>query len=169
MACVSQTLNGIALDCDNTGGLKALYLVDVVDVSGVTVASGEVTAISMVATKKFKAFSFRKGNANFASTGNRDDAAGTSYVETVTTAQFNKMETVKRADLVDLAMANSYVIAQDQNNKYWFIGYKSYNSSVTNGASGAAMADANAYTVTLTTQTKELPMEVQASVMATIV
>ena len=169
MACVSQTLNGIAIDCGNTGGLKALYLVDVVDVSGITVASGEVSAISMVDTKKFKAFSFRKGNANFASTGNRDDAAGTSYVETVTTAQFNKMETAKRSDLVALASANAYVIAQDQNDKYWFIGYNSYNTSVTSAASGAALADANSYTVTLTSQTKELPMEVQPAVMSTII
>jgi hypothetical protein len=169
MACTSATLNGIALDCGNVGGLKALYIVDILDVTGITVASGKVTAIEMAEAKKFKLFSFRKGNANFASTGNGDDAAGTNFVETVTTAQFNKMETAKRTEMQALVSANTYVIAQDYNGAYWFIGYDSYNNALVNAASGAAMADANAYTITLTAQTSELPMEVESTVIATII
>ena len=80
MACTSVTLNGIALDCGNVGGLKALYIVDVLDVSSVTVTSGAISAITMVSSKKFKKFDFRKGNANFTSTSNRNDAnAGGNY------------------------------------------------------------------------------------------
>lgn len=169
MACTSATLSGIALDCGNIGGLKALYIADILDVTGVTVASGKVTAIAMASTKKFKLFSFRKGNANFVSTGNGDDASGTNFVDTVTTVQFNKMETAKRTEMQALVSANTYVIAQDYNGAYWFIGYDSYNNALVNAATGAAMSDANAYTVTLSSQTSELPIEVESTVIATII
>lgn len=169
MACVSQTLTGIALDCGNVGGLKALYIADILDITGVTVASGKVTAIEMVSTKKFKLFSFRKGNANFESTGNKNDQAGTNFVETVTTAQFNKMETAKRTEMEALTAGNTYVIAKDYNDIYWLIGYESYNSATVKGASGAALADANAYTITLTAQTAGLPFEVDSAVISTII
>jgi hypothetical protein len=169
MACVSATLNGIALDCGNVGGLKALYIADVLDVTGVTVVSGKVTAIAMASAKKFKLFSFRKGNANFASTSTRNDQAGTNFAETVTTATFNKMETAKRTEMQSLTSANTYVIALDRNGVYWFIGYDSYNGGSVNGASGAAMGDANAYTLTLSAQTAEHPLEVDGTAMATII
>ena len=169
MACTSVTLNGIALDCGNVGGLKALYIVDVLDVSSVTVSSGAVTAITMVSTKKFKKFDFRKGNANFTSTSNRNDANGTVVVDTTITANFNYMETAKRTDMSALTKANTYVIAKDNNGKNWFIGYESYNGGAVNANTGSQLADANNYVLTLTSQTAELPMEVTDAVLSSIV
>ena len=169
MACTSVTLNGIALDCGNVGGLKALYIVDVLDVSGVTVTAGAITAITMVSTKKFKKFDFRKGNANFTSTSNRNDANGTVIVDTTITANFNFMETAKRTEMSALTKANTYVIAKDNNGKNWFIGFESYNGGAVNANSGSQLADANNYVLTLTSQTAELPMEVPDAVLTTIV
>lgn len=160
MACVSVTLNGIPLDCGNVGGLKAIYIVDVLDVTGVTVTSGAVTAIGMASGKKFKKFDFRKGNANFTSTSTRNDANGTVFVDTSLTANFNYMETAKRTEMVNLTKANTYVIAKDNNGKNWFIGYDSYAGGAVNANTGAQYGDANNYVLTLTSQTPELPMEV---------
>lgn len=166
--CTPFAFTGIALDCGNVGGLKTIYVADVLDVTDITVTDGEVTAITMEAEKKFKEFNFRKGNANFSAESSRDDQAGTSFVTTTTTASFNHMETAKRKDLQGLAKANTYVIAKDENGKNWFIGYDSYNSGSASGASGAAMGDANQYEVTLTAITTELPMEVANDVLAEI-
>jgi hypothetical protein len=169
MACTSVTLNGIALDCGNVGGLRTLYLADVLDVTGVTVASGTVTAVAMSGVKKFKAFSFRKGNANFVSTGNRNDQNGTNFVTTVTTVNFNYMETAKRTEMQSLSSANTYVIAKDENGKNWFIGYLSYNAGSVTANSGALMGDANNYKLTLTCNSAELPYELSDAVLTGII
>lgn len=173
MACTSVTLNGVTLDCGNVGGLKSVWIVDKLDVSGLTYTSGEISAITMVTSKKFKKFEFRKGNANFVSTSTRNDANGTVFVDTTLTMNFNFMETVKRNDMVALTKANTYVIVKDNNNKFWFIGYDTntdgYVGGSVNANSGAAMGDANNYVVTLTAQTAELPLEVVSGVMTTTI
>ena len=169
MACLPVSFNGVALDCGNVGGIRTLYIADTLNVDAVTVVDGEVTAVTMKETQKFKKFEFRKGNANFVSSGSRDDQAGTSYVETVTTASFNHMETAKRKEMQGLATANTYVIAKDENGKNWFIGYGSYNAGSVSGNTGSAMGDANNYEAVLTSMTSELPMEVADSVLTTIV
>lgn len=167
MSCTPITLTGINLDCGNVGGLSAIYIADIADVSGVTIASGEVTGISMTASKKFRGFKFRRGNANFESTTSRDDAAGTSSVQTVTTAAFNKMETAKRTEMEALSQGNTYIIALDANGLYWLIGYSpvmenTYNYGSVNASSGANMADSNQYSLTLTADTPELPFQIAA-------
>jgi hypothetical protein len=169
MACTPFAFSGVALDCGNVGGLKTLYIADVLDVTSVTVVDGAVTAIVMTASKKFKKFEFRRGNANFVSTSSRDDSAGTNFVSTVVTASFNHMETAKRKDMQGLATANVYVIAVDQNGKNWFIGYDSYGAGGVNGNSGAAMGDANNYEATVTAETRELPMEVAGTVLTSAI
>ena len=169
MSCIPFSFNGIARDCGNVGGIRTLYIADVLNVDAVTALDGEITAITMKASEKFKKFEFRKGNANFASSGNRDDSAGTSFVETVTTASFNHMETAKRKEMQGLATANTYVIAVDENGKAWFIGYNSYNGGTVNANTGSAMSDANNYEVTLTSSTVELPMEVASTVLETVI
>lgn len=169
MACLPVSFNGVALDCGNVGGIRTLYIADTLNVDEVTALDGEITAITMKTTEKFKKFEFRKGNANFVSSGNRDDQAGTSFVETVTTASFNHMETAKRKEMQGLSTANTYVIAVDENGKAWFIGYGSYNGGTVNANTGAAMSDANNYEVTLTSRTVELPMEVASDVLETII
>lgn len=172
MACNNVTLGGISLDCGNVGGLQAVYIAPITDVTGVTVSvTGDtISAIGMASAKKFMKYSFKRGNANFVSTGNKSDAASTYFVETVLTAQFNKMETAKRKDMVALASVNSYIIAQDNNGIYWFIGYGNFGGAgnVT-GNSGAQMADANQYTLTITAQTAELPYEVDSAAVLLVV
>jgi len=169
MACTSATLSGIALDCGNVGGIKKIYAANTADVSTIAFdATGEVTALTMVATKTFKTYSFRKGNASFTTTGARDDKNGTYFAKTEITAQFNKMDKAKRTELVELVKAATYIIIQDQNNEYWFVGKDSYVSLMTgNGQSGANMADGNFYNIVLSSDTEELPNTILLSVVET--
>lgn len=171
MSC-SITLTGIALDCGNVGGLKKVWIAPIEDVTDVVASegiSGSISGITMASGKKFKEFSFRKGNANFVSTGSRDDKAGTSFVTTVVTMQFNKMELVKRTEVQALSKGNTYVIALDNNGNYHFIAYDSYATGSATGQSGATMAEANMYTVTLTAETAEHPMAVPELVVSTVI
>lgn len=170
MACTSATLTGIALDCGNVGGIKKLYIANVADVSTTAYnASGELTAITMASGKTFKTYSFRKGNASFTTTGARDDKNGTYFAKTEVIAQFNKMETAKRTEIVELVKANAYVIVKDGNDILWFIGKDSYVSLTTgNGQSGANMADGNFYNIALSSETAELPNVITASITAIV-
>lgn len=160
MSCTPVTLSGIALDCGQVGGLSVIYIVDIADVTGVTVASGEVTSIAMDSGKKFKSFKFRKNNASFKTESTRNDENGTVFYQTVTEAKFNKMETAKRTEMSALAKGNTLVIAKDNNGLYWLIGNDSYNYGSVNGDSGSAMSDGNQYIITLTTDTAELPYQI---------
>lgn len=171
MACTSATLTGIALDCGNVGGIKKLYIANVADVSTIAYGSdGEVTAMTMAAGKTFKSYSFRKGNASFTSTGNRDDKNGTYFAMTEISAQFNKMEKSKRTEMVELVKANAYVIIKDNNDIYWFVGKDSYVSLTTgNGQSGATLAEGNFYNIVLGSETAELPNTILSTVITTSV
>ena len=160
MACNAITLNGVFLDCGNVGGLQKIYISPIDAVSGITEGTGGTVTIAMNDTKKFKEFSFRKGNANFTSEGSQDDTAGTYFVTSTVTAQFNKMETAKRTEMVALTKAQCYVIALDQNGLFWLIGKGSYATSNVSAASGAQRADSNNYTLVITSETNELPNEV---------
>lgn len=164
MACISTTLTGVTIDCGGVGGLKSLYIAPFDSVTGETITAGEVSAITMSAGVLFNEFAFRRGNANFVSTNNVDDAAGTSYVETVLSAQFNVMETAKRAAMVELVGSKCKVIAEDYNGQKWYLGYNGYGYGMVNAQSGAAMGDSNNYALTITFQTPELPMEFTGTV-----
>lgn len=162
MSCTPISLVGVGLDCGSVGGLSVVYIADTTDVSTVTIVNGEVSGITMASGKTFKTFNFRKNNANFTSTGNRSDENGTLFYNTVLEAKFNKMETAKRADMAAITAGNTYVIAKDNNNLYWLIGYSTLNTYVygnTTANTGAAMADANQYVLTLTTDTPDLPYQ----------
>ena len=167
MACSSATLSGIALDCGNVGGIKKIYIANVADVSSIAFdASGEVSALTMVTGKTFKSYSFRKGNASFTVTGARDDKNGTYFAKTDVSVQFNKMEKSKRTEMVQLVSASAYVIIEDNNGIYWFVGKDSYVSVTTgNGQSGATMAEGNFYNIVLSSETAELPNTIASGVV----
>lgn len=171
MACSSASLNGIALDCGNVGGIKKLYVANVSDVSTIAFdASGEVSALTMAAGKTFKSYSFRKGNASFKTTGARDDKQGTYFANTEIMAQFNKMDKAKRTELVQLVAANAYVIIKDNNNEYWFVGKDSYVALKTgDGQSGADMKDGNFYNIALASETSEVPNTIASGVITSAV
>lgn len=167
MSCPSVTLTGIALDCGNVGGIKKLYIANVADVSTIAYDSdGEVTAMTMAAGKTFKSFSFRKGNASYTLTGNRDEKNGTYFAMTEISAQFNRMDKVKRKEMIELVKANAYVIIKDNNDEYWFVGKDSYVYLTTgNGQTGAEKGDGNFYNIVLGCETAELPNTILSTVI----
>jgi len=170
MACVS-TLLGINLDCDsNVGGLSALYIVPTSDVSVIALGvDGEISGVTMVSGKTFKTYSFKRGNAQFTSTGTHDEKAGTNFYTTELTVSFNKQEKLKRKEMLELSKGQTYMIAKDYNGIYHFIGYGSYVSGSVVGASGSEMGDANNYSLTMTSMSAELPNTVLSTIIAAII
>ena len=176
MSCTSITLSGIPIDCGaQSGGLKAVYLISTLDVTGITVGAGTgdlsgvtggvISAIALANAKKFSQYSFRKGNADFTSKSTRDIKQGTVSVITTINLQFNKMEASKRAEMEMLVGNNVYAMVLDNNGRYWFIGEGSYvDCASLDAQSGAEMKDGNFYKLVLNSETTSTPKEVNQSV-----
>ena len=169
MSC-SQTLSGIAKDCLNSlGGIKRVLLANYADVTTVTVTSDKVSAITMDTGKKFKEYLFRPGTGSMSSNYQVSAENGVAYVQTDLVMVFNRMETTKRVEIVALAQADLCAIVEDNNGKFWLLGYdEPLVISAGDGLTGTARTDRNGYSVTLQDNSKELPFEVDASVITSI-
>lgn len=161
MPC-NLTLTGIAKDCTpSMGGVQEVYIANREDVSGVTVTSDQITAITMEASAKLKTFRFDPQTASMTSNRTIDLANGVNFVVTDLVLAFRRMETSKRVAISALAVNDLAVIVKDANGKYWYLGYDApVNASANGGATGTARTDRNGYGITLQDNSRELPYEV---------
>ena len=170
MAC-NQTLSGLVKDCSpSMGGITEVLLANREDVSTVTAEAGKVTEITMASTAKFKRYTFARNTGSMTSTYTIDQASGVRYVTTDLLLQFNRMETAKRVEISALAVNDLVAIVKDANGIYWYLGYdEPVNASAGDGQTGTARGDANRYTITLQDNSKEMPMEVDSTIIAALI
>lgn len=167
MSC-AITLAGIARDClANMGGVKKVYVASHQNVSAVTVTSDIITGITMAASTKFYEYDFRPETASMAIAWQPNKQNGTLYAHTALTLAFHHMTTAKRLELNAMAVGELAVIVLDNNGKYWYLGYD-HPVIIDGGDSGTgtAFADANRYGIVLGDDSKELPYEVDGSIIA---
>lgn len=171
MSCNSQTLSGLAKDCSpSMGGIVEVYIANHDDVSEVTVTSGKVSAITMASSAKFKKYQFARNTGSMTSTYTIDKASGVQFVATDLLLQFNRMETTKRVELSALAINDLAIIVKTANGNFFFLGYdEPVTASAGDGQTGTARGDANRYTITLQDNSKEMPFEVDASIVSALV
>ena len=170
MAC-NQTLSGLVKDCSpSMGGITEVLLANREDVSAVTADTGKVTEITMASSAKFKKYTFARNTGSMTSTYTIDQASGVRYVTTDLLLQFNRMETAKRVEISALAVNDLVAIVKDANGIYWYLGYdEPVNASAGDGQTGTARGDANRYTITLQDNSKEMPMEVDSTIVAALI
>ena len=94
----------------------------------------------------------------------------TLYYSSVLTLKFNKLDTVKRTEFVNLAKGNLAAIVKDANGVYWYLGFDN-EVSVTGGSAttGVAMGDMNGYEIQLTDLSKQLPYEVDSTIITALI
>ena len=170
MAC-NQTLSGLVKDCSpSMGGIIEVLLANREAVSAVTADAGKVTEITMASSAKFKRYTFARNTGSMTSTYTIDQASGVKYVTTDLLLQFNRMETAKRVEISALAVNDLVAIVKDANGIYWYLGYdEPVNASAGDGQTGTARGDANRYTITLQDNSKEMPMEVDSTIVAALI
>ena len=165
--CPSTTLNGIGVQCaDNIGGISRVFIAKYEDVT-TTVEQGVITAITIAESKdKFKEYNFRKATGGMTSTATINDQNGTIYYSTVLSLQFNGTQATKQAEINTLVRSNLAVIVEDRRGKYWYLGKDSeVTSTAATMAAGTAYEDLNGYTLELTDVSKEMPYEVDATLI----
>ena len=152
------------------GGITEVLLANREDVSSVTANSGKISEITMASSAKFKKYSFARNTGSMTSTYTIDQASGVKYVTTDLLLQFNRMETAKRVEISALAVNDLVAIVKDANGIYWYLGYdEPVNASAGDGQTGTARGDANRYTITLQDNSKEMPMEVDSTIIAALI
>lgn len=168
MAC-NQTLNGIARDCEsNVGGVKRIFIAIYDDVTAKTLdaAGGVITAITMATGKKFKEFHQRREVANAVSTPQFNQAGEYAGEQTILQTAFNRQDATKRAQVAALSVSDLVVIYEDQNGKFWYLGYDNpVTRSGGTAETGTAVADTNRYGVELRDDSRQLPYEVSAEII----
>ena len=164
-------MSGLVKDCSpSMGGITEVLLANREDVSAVTADSGKVTEITMASSAKFKRYAFARNTGSMTSTYTIDQASGVRYVTTDLLLQFNRMETAKRVEISVLAVNDLVAIVKDANGIYWYLGYdEPVNASAGDGQTGTARGDANRYTITLQDNSKEMPMEVDSTIVAALI
>ena len=96
-----------------------------------------------------------------------NDNAG-SYFSTEVTMNFLKMETSKRLEVMAMLMGQTTGVVKDNNSRYWAIGINNpLEGSAGTAETGTASSDANQYTVTISVDDAELPMEITDSTTIT--
>lgn len=176
MNCVSYTLTGMDNVCKESsfGGVKAVYVAPYADIKSVTAAKeGEVNnkiqGIEMQDGKKFLKYALLKSTSGLTSTLNTSETSA-SYFTNEVTLQFMKMETSKRMEMMALMMTPCAVIVEDGNGLYWYLGFDNYvEASAGSAQTGTATGDSNHYELTLTDTSAELPMEVPADVLTSVI
>ncbi len=172
MACTLTT--SFPLDCrDSIGGIEEVLISEFGLIDAFTEAAGVITAITQTPTTgKFFRYSLEKENGNFDTTENVSVENGTTFYETVLNFTMKKMAAATSVELKLLALNRLAIIIKDNNGKYWALGFYTGADKVggTNSASsGKAFGDMNGYTLGFTAKEKSYPLEVDSSVVATLV
>jgi hypothetical protein len=165
MSCLILN-SGITQSCrQSLGGVKRFLVAELSTVTGITEASGLVTAITK--TGLFYEFTpNRKSSSSSSPIAQSVENGQVSFNHTVNMV-FAKREAAKRNALLVLAQKPLVVIEEDRNGKYHLYGWD-YGLDFTEGGSesGTASTDLNGYNVTLSGEQKELEYEVSASIIA---
>lgn len=171
MACKSATLAGLVKDCSaNIGGIIEVAIVHKADISEITEDAGKIKTITLKDTANFKRYQFNRGTGSMTSTYTIDNANGIRFVTTQLVLQFSRMETTKRVEISALAQDDFVAICKDANGVYWFLGKdEAVRLSAGDGQTGTARTDANRYSITLEDVSKDLPFEVEASIVEALI
>lgn len=171
MAC-NQSLSGLARDCSpNMGGIKRVLFANSEDVTAVAVTTNKITTITMASTAKFKEYSLPKYTGNFTTALQKDEAAGNLFYQSTLNFSFNRMETTKRMEIAVLAQNDLVAIVEDMNGVYHYFGKDEPLSAIAGDVamSGTARTDRNGYGIALQDNSKELPYEVDADIIAALI
>lgn len=161
MAC--ETIKSFTYDrCEaNLGGIKKVWLADYKENAVTTTEDSGISAFAEGIT--WNEYPMRKNVASMTSTLNTS-TDGAVYVTTELAMVFSKMETQKRIAVQALALGECMALVEDSNGKLWFLGKDApLTASAGAGETGVGKGDRNAYTITLTDESFEFPMEVAST------
>lgn len=168
MPCVLTT--GFPLDdcIDGVGGVIEARFAKLSDIASMTITAGAVTAIAMVATKKFQKYSFKRETATFTETENTSFENGSLFYDQKAEFQLNKLSAVKRNELNILAMISSVCIVTLNDGNNVILGAEFGLTKSGSAESGKMFGDMNGFKLTLTGKEKQPHLYIATALLAAI-
>ena len=155
MSCA--IIAGYAINCrDAVGGIDAVYFGEFANFTPID-ASGTITGITKVATKRFWKFEVpTKSTANATSNPVGSTENGTLFFEQSVDMPINKRDATTRNIITTLAKNKLIIVTKDKDGTYRMYG-KGYGlfMGASTGQTGAAPGDANGYILKFEGQEKE--------------
>lgn len=151
------------------GGIVEAHAINKESIEKITAEEGVVKTITLADGEKFKSYYFNRNTGSMTSNYTLDPATGVRFVTTDLVLQFNRMETAKRIEVTALAQNELALIVKDANGKYWLLGKdEPVMATAGEGVTGTARGDRNGYGITLQDTSLEMPYEVDAELVATL-
>jgi len=166
MPCALTT--GFLLDCrDSIGGIKAIWVIETANVSGVTSSAGVITAISKANNARFWKYLLTRGVGEAMEEIQANEENGTLFWNQTVTIAINKLQAATRNEIILLAQNYLSIVVQDRNDKYWYYGKDTGLILLTGKAgTGKAQADRNGYELSFTGGEEDLALEVSAGIIS---
>lgn len=161
--------SGRPLNCKTVGGIAEVYLTEKENISGYTVSATNVITGVTIGSNKFYKFDIVKETSNFTdnltvSTANQSII----YVQTLLLKLF-KGDTTTRNIIKTLASNLLCALIKLNDGRYIALGLTAGLDITTgNYNSGTALADANGYEITFTSNETEPAFEVSSALISTI-
>ena len=153
MACLTA---GITISCDSggcSGGLANIWLANVDDIASITVSgNGEISAITMVATKVFYNFNFQDQQASFTESVVVENCVKSVDQVLEFTVPCRNSELTQAIEELMGCCCGLVAIFEDMQGITWLIGdlnKRRVRLRTNTGASGAALTDANSEVITI--------------------
>ena len=168
MSCSLTT--GYALGCrDAVGGIKTIFIQTLNATGSVnTNGSGLVTGFTPTSVSgSWFEYDLTKATSSMTETLNASTENGTLFYTPEVTFTINKLQTTVRNELLLLARARVYVIVQDNNDQYWFLGAAN-GMELTAGTAGTgtAFGDRSGYELTLSGMEPNAMLNIATTVFA---
>lgn len=153
------------------GGIKRLAFANFEDIASVAVTSNKISAITMESSAKFKEYALPKNTASYTTALQKDETAGTFFYQTTLNILLNRMSTTSRVEIAALAQNELVALVEDGNGVWWFLGKDEALSSTSGdvAVTGAQRTERNGYNLSLVDNSKELPYEVDDSIVAALI
>lgn len=134
----------------SVGGLKAVYIMNNGDATGVTYDATETDAITAIAGTPTGYKYDLKGNSSFEQTINSSRENGTTFFTQTLNLTLKGITAKDLKQIKLLAYGRPQIIVEDNNGKFFYTGLKN-GMEVTGGTivSGAAMGDLSGFTLTI--------------------
>lgn len=169
--CCVTLSSGICRGCrDNAGGLKAVYAINACQLTGVTVSSDEVTALTLVTAAELFALQTNLNSSNAVETINSSRENGTLFLNQVLSLVFGKNSKALRATMMELIKGEIVFITKDQNDQLWLYGDVN-DGMICNGGTGqtgTALGDLNGWSPTFERNSKIAALPISPTATVTI-
>lgn len=169
MACALS--QGYVLDCRNSvGGVKEVHLIEAANITGVTAASGVVSAITKATGAIFRLYQQVKQTSSAEEQVEVSEENGTVFYSQSLKIFLNQLQASVRNEILVLAQQRLVAVVVDRNGNGWLFGQANalVLKSGSKALTGAKMGDRNGYELDFQGFEPSLALQVPASIISTL-